>query len=66
MHQNLPSFILVDAINKALGEIYFSTWFKNPFIITSERTGISLFYKELDINKNIMVEHIAKIKFRPI
>lgn len=62
MHQNLPSFILVDAINKALGEIYFSTWFKNPFIITSERTGISLFYKELDINKNIMVEHIAKNK----
>jgi hypothetical protein len=33
---------------------------KNPFIITSERTGVSLFYKELDINKNVLIERIAK------
>lgn len=60
--KQLPRFILEQAINKALGEIYFSKYFKNPFIITSERTGISLFYKELDINKNVMVEHIVKNK----
>lgn len=33
---------------------------KHPFIITSERTGVSLFYKELDINKNMLIEKIAK------
>ncbi len=60
--KQLPRFILEQAINKALGEIYFNKYFKNPFIITSERTGISLFYKELDINKNVMVEHIINNK----
>jgi len=60
--KQLPRFILEQSINKALGEIYFSRYFKNPFIITSERTGISLFYKELDINKNVMVEHIINNK----
>ncbi|EAZ94125.1 AAA family ATPase [Crocosphaera chwakensis] len=32
------------------------SYFLNPFIITSERTGVSLFYKELDINKNLMID----------
>ena len=64
--RQLPHFILEQAINKALGEIYFSKYFKNPFIITSERTGISLFYKELDISKNVMVEHLTKNKSKDI
>jgi len=61
-----PRFVIEQGINKALGEIYFKDYFKNPFIITSERTGISLFYKELDINKNVMVEHITKNKGKDI
>ncbi|MFK5976378.1 MAG: AAA family ATPase [Sulfurovum sp.] len=62
----LPHFILEQSINQALGEIYFHQYFKKPFIITSERTGISLFYKELDINKNVMVEHITNNKGKDI
>jgi len=62
----LPKFILEQGINRALGDIFFSKYFQNPFIITSERTGISLFYKELDINKNVMVEHITKNKGKDI
>ncbi len=58
----IPHFILEQGINKSLGAIFFSRYFQHPFIITSERTGISLFYKELDIKKNIMVEHITKNK----
>jgi len=64
--KQLPHFILEQSINQALGEIYFGKYFKNPFIITSERTGISLFYKELDINKNVMVEHITNNKGKDI
>ena len=30
-----------------------------PFVITSERTGIALFYKELDISKNAIFEHLS-------
>jgi predicted ATPase len=62
----LPKFILEQGINQALGDIFFKRYFQNPFIITSERTGISLFYKELDINKNVMVEHITKNKGKDI
>ncbi len=64
--KQIPHFIIEQAINKILGEIYFDAYFKNPFIITSERTGISLFYKELDINKNVMVEHLTKHKGQDI
>lgn len=64
--RSVPNFVLEQGINRALGEIYFDKYFKNPFIITSERTGISLFYKELDINKNVMVEHITKNKGKDI
>ena len=39
---------------RALLENHFPT----PFIISSERTGVSLFYRELDINKNILVERL--------
>ena len=58
----VPHFVLERGINRALGQIFFAHYFQAPFIITSERTGISLFYKELDINKNVIVEHIAKNK----
>lgn len=58
----IPRFILEDGINRSLGDVFFKQYFQNPFIITSERTGISLFYKELDINKNVMVEHLTNTK----
>lgn len=55
----LPDFAIHDFLNNTLGNIFFGDYFKNAFIITSERTGISLFYKELDIHKNVMVEQIS-------
>lgn len=57
--KSLPTFVLNDFINGVLSEIFFSDYFKNTFIVTSERTGISLFYKELDIHKNVLVEQIT-------
>ncbi|NOW45703.1 energy-coupling factor transporter ATP-binding protein EcfA2 [Novosphingobium sp. SG751A] len=30
-----------------------------PFVVTSERTGVALFYKELDINRNAIFSHIS-------
>ncbi|MDJ0730879.1 MAG: AAA family ATPase [Crocosphaera sp.] len=49
-------------INKSsfLRKIIASSYFPNPFIITSERTGVSLFYKELDLNKNLMIDMMQK------
>lgn len=64
--KQIPHFVLERGINRALGNLFFKKYFKNPFIITSERTGISLFYKELDIRKNVMVEHIIQHKSKDI
>lgn len=66
IRNQIPHFILKDGINRTLGDIFFKQYFKNPFIITSERTGISLFHKELDINKNVMIEHITNNKSKDI
>ncbi|MGK7955861.1 MAG: AAA family ATPase [Crocosphaera sp.] len=47
-------------IKQGLSSIITESYFPNPFIITSERTGVSLFYKELDKNKNLMIEMMQK------
>ncbi len=59
---NFPQILINDSLNTSLSEAFFNTIFIRPFIITSERTGISLFYKELDINKNIFIEKIQDKK----
>ncbi len=59
-HQNIPDFFLSDLISKNIFNFLIGKHIKKPFIITSERTGVSLFYKELDVNKNILVEKISK------
>ncbi len=66
IRKQIPHFVLERGINRTLGDIFFKQYFKNSFIITSERTGISLFHKELDINKNVMVEHITNNKSKDI
>lgn len=56
----LPNRILERVISEEVADCLFGRLFPDPFVITSERTGISLFYKELDINKNAIVEHLTK------
>ncbi len=45
-----------------LRDLFFSRYFPNSFIITSERTGVSLFYKELDAHNNMVLEEMKRIK----
>ncbi|BAP56931.1 hypothetical protein THII_2634 [Thioploca ingrica] len=57
----IPStHIVKDFIAKALGKALLGHYFASPFIITAERIGISLFYRELDISKNVLVEQLQK------
>ncbi|VXD17012.1 conserved hypothetical protein [Planktothrix serta PCC 8927] len=55
-----PLVMIRDVINRTLAKAFSGYYFPKPFIITSERTGVSLFYKELDISKNIMIEQLKK------
>jgi predicted ATP-dependent endonuclease of OLD family len=58
----VPNFILESFINSSIGSIFFSNYLHNPFLITAERTGIQLFQRELDINKNVLVERLIKFE----
>ncbi|MBW1650066.1 MAG: ATP-binding protein [Deltaproteobacteria bacterium] len=55
-----PEIIKAMIINSFIG-LYVSD-FPNPFILSAERFGISLFYKELDFTKNRLVETLQKLK----
>lgn len=46
---------IADKINASLLSFFLNQIFPPPFIITSERTGISIFYKELDTRRNALV-----------
>ncbi|QTA80822.1 AAA ATPase-like domain-containing protein [Desulfonema limicola] len=56
----LPSRILEDVVGEVIADCLFSGTLPKPFAITSERTGIALFYKELDLTKNAILEHLTK------
>ncbi|MEI7424264.1 MAG: AAA family ATPase [Prolixibacteraceae bacterium] len=51
--------------NRVLGDIFtslvFEDIFPDPIIITAERLGISLFYKELDEKRNSLVDGLQKL-----
>jgi len=55
----IPLRILIDVISEQIAWCLFIGQLPTPFVITSERTAISLFYKELDISKNAILEHIS-------
>ena len=55
-----PTHIIKSFIVEALGRVLLGYYFDIPFIITAERIGISLFYRELDISKNVLVEQLQK------
>ncbi len=56
-----PPFVLGKIINILLAEICLQNHFLTPFILSAERLGISLFYKELDIRRNVLVEKLQKM-----
>lgn len=61
--QKFPNNLIKNILNDFLTKLIVSNDnFPTPFVITSERTGISLFYKELDVNKNLLLETLTEGK----
>ncbi|WP_422472853.1 AAA family ATPase [Endozoicomonas sp. ALB032] len=56
---DLPEPAIIDIVERELARTLLGACILTPFVLTSERTGISLFYKELDLSKNILVEHLS-------
>ena len=67
-----PKPILYQIINRIITELFFGDMIHNTFISTSERIGISLFYKELDATKSALVGELQRLgkekgnRFNPI
>ena len=55
------SMFVEKILNESLADVLLGDYFMEPFVVTSERTGISLFFKELDINKNVLIEQFKKL-----
>lgn len=58
--KKLPERILKTIISDAITDCLLAKSVIKPFVVTSERTGIALFYKELDVNKNRIIEHLTE------
>lgn len=66
IYKNSSKEVLNDSmIRSIVGDLFsllvFDNFFPNPTIITAERLGISLFYKELDERRNSMIEGLQKL-----
>ena len=61
-NSRLPVNLLQDIISERIAWCLFSRALPKPFAITSERTGIALFYKELDINKYAILEQLSELE----
>ncbi len=57
----IPPQAIAKTIEDSIAEILFSHLFPNPFIASAERTGAAIFRKELNFDKNRMVEEITKL-----
>ena len=55
------SMFVTKILNESLADVLLGDYFMGPFVVTSERTGISLFFKELDVNKNVLIEQFKKL-----
>jgi hypothetical protein len=62
VEDRVPPSVVLRLLKSTLTELMFSRFFTRPFAITSERTGISLFWKELDINKNQLIDKLIESK----
>lgn len=56
----IPEDIIAKTIGDALKEIIFGPLFPNPFIACAERTGATIFRKELNFPRNRMMKELSK------
>jgi predicted ATPase len=54
--------LIKESIFESIFRYLFDQLFPQPFIITSERTGISIFYKELDTRRSGLIEALADVE----
>jgi len=59
--ERISPLFLKRQLNRVLRSILLEDVIPRPFISTSERLGIALFYKDLDSNRNALVEQLQRL-----
>jgi len=61
-----PVDIYADYINDILIRYIFHEMFNDAFLLPAERTGINLFYQELNDKRNALINHLQKSSIEPL
>ena len=54
----IPRQLLRRIVSDVIFDALLEEKIPSPFVVTSERTGVALFYKDLDVNSNAIVSHL--------
>jgi predicted ATPase len=63
---NFPDDMYVDFISNVFFKCIFQNMFHDTFLLPAERTGLNLFYQELNLNRNALINHLQKSKINPM
>ncbi|GAB2650636.1 AAA family ATPase [Vibrio panuliri] len=62
INPNVSRSFVQYALDKALSSLILGSFIPNSFVITSERTGSAMFYKDLDSQAHSILDHIVELK----
>jgi len=62
----LPNDVYMDFLSDTMFSLLFSELNKNSFLLPAERTGINLFYQELNTYRNSLINNLQKNKINPL
>lgn len=57
---DIVSYLAEDVIRNTIIEIIFSNFFPDPFLASAERTGVTIFRKELNFARNRLLEEMVQ------
>jgi len=63
---SLPNDIYLDFINEVMFKVLFSNLHNDVFLLPAERTGINLFFQELNSYRNSLINNLQKTKINPL
>ncbi|MEA2017156.1 MAG: AAA family ATPase [Campylobacterota bacterium] len=63
---DLPDDMYIEFISNLFFKFIFPYMFHDTFLLPAERTGLNLFYQELNINRNALINHLQKSKINPL
>lgn len=63
---DLPIRVYVDFLTESIYRFVLGDFYNNCFLLPSERSGLNLFYPELNSQRNSLINHLQKNKINPL